>query len=63
MNPHDDKRILRGAMLAWRRGLSEDERRAAAMGLVDAWRYEQPVEMPAVVAGFWPMAGSSTSAP
>jgi 5-formyltetrahydrofolate cyclo-ligase len=56
MNLNDDKRILRGAMLAWRGGLSEEERRAAAIGLVEMWRYEQPVETPAVVAGFWPMA-------
>jgi 5-formyltetrahydrofolate cyclo-ligase len=56
MNLNDDKRILRGAMLAWRGGLSEEERRAAAMGLVEMWRYEQPVETPAIVSGFWPMA-------
>lgn len=56
MSFDNDKRILRGAMLAWRGGLSEEERRAAAMGLVEMWRYEQPVETPAVVAGFWPMA-------
>jgi 5-formyltetrahydrofolate cyclo-ligase len=56
MNLNDDKRILRGAMLAWRSGLSEEERRAAAMGLVERWCYEQPVEPPAVVSGFWPMA-------
>jgi 5-formyltetrahydrofolate cyclo-ligase len=43
-------------MLAWRGGLSEEERRAAALGLVETWRYEQPVEPPAVVAGFWPIA-------
>ena len=51
----DDKRILRGAMLAWRGGLSDEERRAAAMGLVEMWRYEQPVEAPIVVSGFWPL--------
>ena len=56
MSFDNDKRILRGAMLAWRGGLSEEERRAAALGLVEMWRYEQPVEPPAVVAGFWPMA-------
>jgi 5-formyltetrahydrofolate cyclo-ligase len=56
MSFDDDKRILRGAMLAWRGGLSEEERRAAAMGLVETWRYEQPVEPPAIVSGFWPMA-------
>ncbi len=55
MSFDNDKRILRGAMLAWRGGLSEDKRRAAAMGLVETWRYEQPVEPPAIVAGFWPM--------
>jgi len=52
----DDKRILRGTMIAWRGGLSEEERRAAAVGLVEMWRHEQPVETPAVVSGFWPMA-------
>ncbi|HEY2876808.1 MAG TPA: 5-formyltetrahydrofolate cyclo-ligase [Reyranella sp.] len=56
MSFDNDKRILRGAMLAWRGGLSEEERRAAAMGLVEIWRYEQPVEPPAIVSGFWPMA-------
>jgi 5-formyltetrahydrofolate cyclo-ligase len=56
MSFDNDKRILRGAMLAWRGGLSAEERRAAAMGLVEMWRYEQPVEPPAVVGGFWPMA-------
>jgi len=52
----DDKRILRGTMLAWRGGLDEEERRAAAAGLVETWRLERPVETPAVVSGFWPMA-------
>jgi 5-formyltetrahydrofolate cyclo-ligase len=56
----DDKRILRGAMLAWRGSLEEQERRAAATGLVEMWRLErplgQPVQTPAVVSGFWPMA-------
>ena len=52
----DDKRILRGTMLAWRGGLDEEERRAAAAGLVETWRLERPVETPAVVWGFWPMA-------
>jgi 5-formyltetrahydrofolate cyclo-ligase len=52
----DDKRILRGTMLAWRGGLSDEERRAAATGLVETWRLERPVQTPAVVSGFWPMA-------
>ena len=52
----DDKRILRGTMLAWRGGLDEEERRAAAAGLVETWRLERPVETPTVVSGFWPMA-------
>lgn len=57
----DDKRILRGAMLAWRGGLSEEERRAAARGLVEMWQLERPIqtptgETPTVVSGFWPMA-------
>ena len=52
----DEKRILRGTMLAWRGGLDEEERRAAAAGLVETWRLERPVETPTVVSGFWPMA-------
>jgi 5-formyltetrahydrofolate cyclo-ligase len=52
----DDKRILRGAMLAWRGGLFEEERRVAARGLVEMWQLERPVQTPTVVSGFWPMA-------
>jgi 5-formyltetrahydrofolate cyclo-ligase len=52
----DDKRLLRGTMLAWRGGLSDDERRAAAATLVEMWQLERPVQTPAVVAGYWPMA-------
>lgn len=51
----DDKRTLRSAMLAWRGGLDEAERRGAADGLLATWRHEQPVETPAVVSGFWPI--------
>ena len=56
MNLIDEKRILRGTMLAWRGSLGEDERRTAAQGLLEMWRLEQPVQTPAVVSGFWPMA-------
>jgi 5-formyltetrahydrofolate cyclo-ligase len=52
----DDKRALRGAMLAWRGGLDAEERLQAVAGLLEMWRLEQPVETPAVVSGFWPMA-------
>ncbi len=52
----DDKRILRGTMLAWRGTLTEEERRAAATGLLEAFRRARPIETPAVVSGFWPMA-------
>jgi 5-formyltetrahydrofolate cyclo-ligase len=51
----DDKRMLRSAMLAWRGALAEDERRAAADGLLATLRRETPFEMPAVVSGFWPI--------
>ena len=51
----DDKRTLRSAMLAWRGGLDEAERRAAADGLLATWRRELPVEAPAIVSGFWPI--------
>jgi 5-formyltetrahydrofolate cyclo-ligase len=51
----DDKRTLRSAMLAWRGALSDDERRAAASGLLATWQRELPFETPAVVSGFWPI--------
>ncbi|MBI2740230.1 MAG: 5-formyltetrahydrofolate cyclo-ligase [Rhodospirillales bacterium] len=51
----DDKRTLRSAMLAWRSSLSEEERRAAADGLVATFEREMPFETPAVVSGFWPI--------
>ena len=38
----DDKRTLRSAMLAWRGALSDDERRAAADGLLATWQRELP---------------------
>jgi 5-formyltetrahydrofolate cyclo-ligase len=51
----DEKRTLRSAMLAWRAGLDEAERRAAAQGLLETLRRERPIATPAVVSGFWPM--------
>ena len=51
----DDKRTLRSAMLAWRGGLEEEERRAAAEGLLATFKREQPFRTPAVVSGFWPI--------
>jgi 5-formyltetrahydrofolate cyclo-ligase len=55
MTLFDDKRTLRSAMLAWRGVLAEDERRAAAAGLLATLRREVPFETPAVVSGFWPI--------
>ncbi len=55
MTLFDDKRTLRSAMLAWRAALAEDERRAAAEGLLATLRREMPFETPAVVSGFWPI--------
>ncbi len=55
MNLMDDKRTLRSAMLAWRSGLEEAERRTAADGLLGTLRRERPIETPAVVSGFWPI--------
>jgi 5-formyltetrahydrofolate cyclo-ligase len=55
MNLIDDKRTLRSAMLAWRSGLEEAERRAAADGLLATLRRERPIDTPAVVSGFWPI--------
>jgi len=51
----DAKRTLRSAMLAWRGALDEEERRAAAAGLLATLRRERPIETPAVVSGFWPI--------
>ena len=50
-----DKRTLRSAMLAWRAGLAEAERRAAADGLLSTLRREKPIATPATVSGFWPI--------
>lgn len=51
----EDKNTLRSAMLAWRQDLGEDERRAAAEGLLASLRRERPIETPAIVSGFWPI--------
>jgi 5-formyltetrahydrofolate cyclo-ligase len=51
----EDKRTLRSAMLAWRGTLGEDERRAAADGLLATLRREMPFESRGVVSGFWPI--------
>jgi 5-formyltetrahydrofolate cyclo-ligase len=51
----EDKRTLRSAMLAWRGGLEEDERRAAADGLLATFKRERPFKAPVVVSGFWPI--------
>ena len=55
MHPTEAKRTLRSAMLAWRAGLSQDERREAADGLLDQFQRERPIDVPALVSGFWPM--------
>ena len=51
----NEKRTLRSAMLAWRSGLEEVERRAAADGLLAMLRRERPVATPTTVSGFWPI--------
>ncbi len=51
----DRKRALRAAMMIRRQGLGEDQRRDAAAGLLDIYQLECPVEVPAVVSGFWPI--------
>lgn len=55
MTLRQEKAELRSAMLAWRAGLDEAERRAAADGLVESFRREQPLEAPVVVSAFWPI--------
>jgi 5-formyltetrahydrofolate cyclo-ligase len=55
MNSMEAKRTLRSAMLAWRAGLGEDERRAASAGLLEQFLRERPFHTPTVVSGFWPM--------
>lgn len=51
----DAKRTLRSAMLAWRRGLDDGARHAAAQGLIATLRAEKPFEIPSIVSGFWPI--------
>jgi 5-formyltetrahydrofolate cyclo-ligase len=55
MHPTEAKQTLRSAMLAWRTGLSGDERQEAADGVLEQFRRERPIETPAVVSGFWPV--------
>ena len=55
MNPLEAKRTLRSAMLAWRAETGADERRAAAVRLLETMRRERPFGTPAVVSGFWPI--------
>lgn len=52
---NDAKRTLRSAMLAWRRGLDDEARRAAAQGVIATLRAEKPFEVPSTVSGFWPI--------
>ncbi len=42
-------------MRAWRAGLGDEERRAAAGRLVETFRAERPFATPCVVSGFWPI--------
>ena len=55
MTPIESKRALRAAMLARRQGLGEGERQAAAEALLECFRLERPIELPAIVSGFWPI--------
>ncbi len=55
MTQIESKRALRSAMLARRRSLGDEARRAAAIGLRDLFLLERPVEWPSVVSGFWPI--------
>jgi 5-formyltetrahydrofolate cyclo-ligase len=55
MSTHQAKAELRSAMLAWRGGLSEDERRAASEALLANFRRERPFAAPAIVSAFWPI--------
>ena len=55
MNLIDSKRALRRTLLARRQTLGEEKRRAAADRLRDQFLLERPVELPAVVSGFWPI--------
>jgi 5-formyltetrahydrofolate cyclo-ligase len=51
----DSKRALRATVLARRQSLAENERQAAAAALLEMFQIERPVELPAVVSGFWPI--------
>lgn len=51
----DRKRALRAAVLARRQSLADNERQAAAAALLEMFQVERPVELPAVVSGFWPI--------
>lgn len=51
----DSKRALREDMRERRQALGEDERRTAADNLLNSFLLERPIELPAVVSGFWPI--------
>ncbi len=51
----ESKPALRASLLARRQTLGADERRVAAEGLRDLFLLELPIELPAVVSGFWPI--------
>ena len=55
MTPIESKRALRAAMLARRQGLGEAVRQIAAEALLECFRLERPIELPAIVSGFWPI--------
>ena len=55
MTLNDRKRALRAAVLARRQSLADNERQAAAAALLEMFQLERPVELPAVVSGFWPI--------
>lgn len=53
----EGKPDLRKRMLAERGGVPDEERRSAALALVEVWRRERPVGPPGTVAAYWPMRG------
>ncbi len=51
----DEKRLLRGTVLAARQALDAAARAAAAQALLVQFRDERPFAVPCTVSGFWPI--------
>jgi 5-formyltetrahydrofolate cyclo-ligase len=55
VNDRQAKAELRSAILAWRSGLTDEERQAASEALLASFHRERPFKVPTIVSAFWPI--------